>query len=1535
MAFKARAFFQDGMTAPAARVAYTEFIADRRLLPDHVQGGPFQAHHDLIGKLPPCCARLREKYSRRLYQEEAKRYARPSVSLEEILDLAIVDILRGRDATGAVRTLEQPLAPPSLPPDAVLAAAREQRQRPGPGRGGRARACSICGEEGHNHFECAQSCKMCTLRRCPGTRSGQECAVTSKARPNKLADALGAQLSNEAFADILAAWRKKNPKEAELDQRARAAAREARRVNIAEDACSEDDQEMDVMPGGAYGVAALHLPFQRYLHKQSPQDDDSASEDEHFAGTLSWSEPAPLLSPKQTVQECGAVHLAPKQEGQECGSVHLAQSEAHAMEAPHERQEMRLRIMLDSGASIHLFQTDAMRSVATNLVTSEPLGHITGVGGRTSISAVLGAHLHLEGGASIVLRAPYAKALVGAGATAQDILSTAKLYDDTGIITRLDPEPHLRMPAPSQIRVPLLRVGRYYMLEALVKPLPPAMARSVCAAAHDDEGPLLTPRPSAYDAASTSLDENVMWGARLCLDSKGLKKLVQAVKGTGIKAVTHKMALIADACKFRAASVLRRQPVPRGHTREFLPGQCFEYDVWGPAGAPSANGGERFDLHAVCVASGYAHARKTHNHVATTVLTFMTELVAKERSFGHVVLIVRMDRAPEHESEELREGMRNMGVVLELTPRYHHEGVGRCENDYTQRMAEMFTRRAELTLGFILDARMHAWLCRNVRCAAGRAHTRQEEHTGIRPDFTLQKPYMFGIQCLVLQDEASRGAKGSLLAPRSLEGVLIGIEGASYLVRLNNGAGVVRQRSIKPLNERALLLRGMPSGSLTVDGSAQTEQHMAPKQATTSRANPSYFPARTPIELGAHPDMVGPPSMHTRGARLRQQRILTIFDGLEQAESEAEAREFFNAAVFQLLGDSYAELLHCDEAGLIDALCMTMSEQMAHTSTPPTPGVLTGEGVFKATHTTVMVKTPMGMREERVPASCKQVREHPQRLRWEIADRKARDVLLRAGNKMVPLSSPEADGAMVVRAVVQRKIKLDADTGELSQHDAYKSRICVDGRQLDLGMSAMGIVEIRPMHAQIVDDFSFKMLLAKVTQEGGTIAKIDIVNAYAKATRGADRKSVIIRMPETVREYDDSGEELYMLALTPLQGEKPSGDEWWAHINSSLVSFGAHPAESVGGLYSGKIDGSTFGIALIVDDLLVAEWGGADYLITRRLKGELDSKYGEIKYEEHPAAFTAYAIAYERKLRRMTISMMQKCLEAVYEHLPQLQQGVRPSAQLKRGETLERLADALRLPPAGERHSKLGKDQERVQKIVGSLKFLEKTRIDLSLLIHRLSCIMSCPPKEATLVAELALERAFDGRHTGITFGGVSDEIKADQRSTFNLQYGAPLKMQGVADATWGQPTDLYGVLITANGGAVFHQTKKISVVMQSSMEAEGYATGKLSEGIVYGREIAHALDVELGGPTRCATDNSSNLQVSSGKGAANRTRHCARRFLVFRQRVTEGLVSLEHVRDEDNPADFLTKWLNAKKFKLSLAYASNSHNAIKLSQKA
>ena len=42
----------------------------------------------------------------------------------------------------------------------------------------------------------------------------------------------------------------------------------------------------------------------------------------------------------------------------------------------------------------------------------------------------------------------------------------------------------------------------------------------------------------------------------------------------------------------------------------------------------------------------------------------------------------------------------------------------------------------------------------------------------------------------------------------------------------------------------------------------------------------------------------------------------------------------------------------------------------------------------------------------------------------------------------------------------------------------------------------------------------------------------------------------------------------------------------------------------------------------------------------------------------------------------------------------------------------------------------------------------------------------------------------------------------------------------------------------------------------------------------------------------------------------------------------TVGDVTIEHVRDEDNPSDFLTKWLPAKIFRLSMEYATSARNA-------
>jgi hypothetical protein len=68
---------------------------------------------------------------------------------------------------------------------------------------------------------------------------------------------------------------------------------------------------------------------------------------------------------------------------------------------------------------------------------------------------------------------------------------------------------------------------------------------------------------------------------------------------------------------------------------------------------------------------------------------------------------------------------------------------------------------------------------------------------------------------------------------------------------------------------------------------------------------------------------------------------------------------------------------------------------------------------------------------------------------------------------------------------------------------------------------------------------------------------------------------------------------------------------------------------------------------------------------------------------------------------------------------------------------------------------------------------------------------------------------------------------------------------------------------------------------------------------------------------------------VASGQSVPGRSKHCVRRYLAFLQRVRSGVVVLYHVRDEDNPADFLTKWVQRGKLEMSLAYATNSRNRV------
>ena len=58
----------------------------------------------------------------------------------------------------------------------------------------------------------------------------------------------------------------------------------------------------------------------------------------------------------------------------------------------------------------------------------------------------------------------------------------------------------------------------------------------------------------------------------------------------------------------------------------------------------------------------------------------------------------------------------------------------------------------------------------------------------------------------------------------------------------------------------------------------------------------------------------------------------------------------------------------------------------------------------------------------------------------------------------------------------------------------------------------------------------------------------------------------------------------------------------------------------------------------------------------------------------------------------------------------------------------------------------------------------------------------------------------------------------------------------------------------------ILHQTKKISLIVDSSMESEAIASSKAGEVVAYVREVLRAFGVPLDEPTLIGTDNLANL---------------------------------------------------------------------------
>ncbi|KAL5577780.1 hypothetical protein UlMin_019479 [Ulmus minor] len=230
---------------------------------------------------------------------------------------------------------------------------------------------------------------------------------------------------------------------------------------------------------------------------------------------------------------------------------------------------------------------------------------------------------------------------------------------------------------------------------------------------------------------------------------------------------------------------------------------------------------------------------------------------------------------------------------------------------------------------------------------------------------------------------------------------------------------------------------------------------------------------------------------------------------------------------------------------------------------------------------------------------------------------------------------------------------------------------------------------------------------------------------------------------------------------------------------------------------------------------------------------------------------------------------------------------------------------------------KTDEEKESVERIpyasaVGSLMYaMVCTRPDLAYSASLVSRFMSNPGREHWEAMKWVLRYIKGASDVGLLYKQCE---------------GDSAKLMGYVDADHAGDLDkrrsLTGYIFTLFGCTVSWKAQLQSVVALSTTEAEYIA---VTEGVKEAMWLK-GLVGELGcvhDKVEVFCDNQSSIHLTKNQMFHERTKHIDIKFHFIRDVVSQGIVSVEKVHTDDNPADMLTKPVTGIKFKHCLDLVS------------
>ena len=166
-----------------------------------------------------------------------------------------------------------------------------------------------------------------------------------------------------------------------------------------------------------------------------------------------------------------------------------------------------------------------------------------------------------------------------------------------------------------------------------------------------------------------------------------------------------------------------------------------------------------------------------------------------------------------------------------------------------------------------------------------------------------------------------------------------------------------------------------------------------------------------------------------------------------------------------------------------------------------------------------------------------------------------------------------------------------------------------------------------------------------------------------------------------------------------------------------------------------------------------------------------------------------------------------------------------------------------------------------------------------------------------------------------------------DQGIVFRQKPDA-LELQVYADADFANSQDaksISGYCCNLGGGCIAWSSKKQSVVALSTTEAEYIALAHASKQLIWLRRLLGEIGINIADSSKLFTDNLSAMAIVHDSTYHARTKHINTAFHFTREIVASNEASLTYVPLKENPADILTKGLDAAqhnylKIKLGIA---------------